>query len=215
MLDTQVVAEVPLLCAGDHLDWPEFERRWDALPNLKRAELIDGRVIMPSPLSKLHGRIHQILGCVCEMYAMRTQTIEVFNNATLVLGPEDAPQPDLTLRKISQGASADEGQYLHGAPEMIIEVCLTSASYDLYEKKALYERVGVQEYLCFLVGENRVSAFQLQEGAFRALEPDADGVVKSAIFPGLWLDTRAILAGRAAEALATLERGLTECAPRA
>ncbi|MFO0926368.1 MAG: hypothetical protein U0736_04925 [Gemmataceae bacterium] len=40
---------VPPLLAGDHLSRAEFLRRWDALPDLKRAELIGGVVYMRRP----------------------------------------------------------------------------------------------------------------------------------------------------------------------
>lgn len=40
----------PQLMAGDHLSRAEFERRYAAHPEIKRAELIEGVVFMPSPV---------------------------------------------------------------------------------------------------------------------------------------------------------------------
>jgi hypothetical protein len=40
-----VPSEIPMLQPGEHLSREEFERRYDATPGLKKAELID----IPSP----------------------------------------------------------------------------------------------------------------------------------------------------------------------
>ena len=50
---------------GDRLSRLEFERRYQAMPELKKAELIEGRVYMASPVRIIHGqptsRIHHDL----------------------------------------------------------------------------------------------------------------------------------------------------------
>jgi hypothetical protein len=40
----------PLLEAGDRLSRDEFERRYERMPHLKKAELIEGIVYLPSPV---------------------------------------------------------------------------------------------------------------------------------------------------------------------
>ena len=35
---------------GDHLTREEFERRYEAMPHVRKAELIEGVVYMPSPV---------------------------------------------------------------------------------------------------------------------------------------------------------------------
>lgn len=42
---------MPPLQAGDFLTRAEFERRYHQHPNLKKAELIEGIVYMPSPVN--------------------------------------------------------------------------------------------------------------------------------------------------------------------
>ena len=50
-------AEPPRLEHGDHLSRAEFERRYEARPDIPNAELIEGVVYMPSPARyKKHGR---------------------------------------------------------------------------------------------------------------------------------------------------------------
>lgn len=50
---------IPPLENGDRLSRAEFERRYQAMPQVKRAELIEGVVYMASPLRlKSHGEPH-------------------------------------------------------------------------------------------------------------------------------------------------------------
>ncbi len=48
----------PALHNGDRLTRAEFERRYGAMPNLKKAELIEGVVYVPSPVSRAHSAAH-------------------------------------------------------------------------------------------------------------------------------------------------------------
>ena len=87
---------VPPLAAGDHLTRDEFLRRWEAQPEVKRAELIGGRVYLPSPVSGDHGQMDRwIIGWLA-VYQAATPGVDGANNATSLM-LEDAPQPDLSL----------------------------------------------------------------------------------------------------------------------
>ncbi|MGD0092276.1 MAG: Uma2 family endonuclease [Planctomycetota bacterium] len=197
------------LVAGETLTWEEFERRWDADPELKFAELIGGRVYMPPPLSDPHGEADAAAGGCLFNYVARTPGCKTATSATCRL-LRDAPQPDLylSIRESHGGRSRVRGKYLHGAPELIVEICLSSAEYDLHEKKNLYERAGVDEYVAVLLHEQEVRWFRLEGGKYVLLEPDAKGVFRSIVFPGLWLNAPALFAGDAQALLKTLECGL-------
>jgi len=197
------------LAYGDTLTWKEFERRWDADPEIKFAELIGGRVYMPSPLSDPHGESDAAMACWAAHYAAYTPGCKAASTATCRLS-KDAPQPDvyLCIRESYGGRSRVRGKYLHGAPELIVEVCLSSAAYDLHEKKDLYERAGVDEYVAVLLHEKEVRWHRLDAGKYVLLKPDAKGVFRSIVFPGLWLNSTALLAGDARSLIETLERGL-------
>lgn len=84
----------------------------------------------------------------------------------------------------------------------------SSASYDLHDKLRVYRRNGVQEYLIWQIYNNRFDWFRLRDGEYLTLEPDANGIVKSQIFPGLWLAVPALLQGNLAEVLTVLQSGL-------
>lgn len=203
-----IVQAPPPLMNGDNLSRDEFFERWDAQPRVKRAELIQGVVYMPPPVALEHGDSESAVGAWLTVYAAATPGTKSSHNATiLMLG--DAPQPDVHLRIVPEagGQSRVEGDYLCGAPELAAEVCRSSAAYDLHQKLALYERAGVREYLAVLLYEQEIRWHYLDNGAYRLLLPD-QGIWRSRMFPGLWLDGQALLAGNLPQLLATLQQGV-------
>ena len=201
--------EIPLLVRGDKLTRDEFLRRWEAMPDLKFAELIGGIVYMPSPLSRDHGVSDNRVGCWLGHYAAFSPGCESGNNATWLM-EEDSPQPDVYLRILPArgGQSSDHGLYVQGALEFLAEICLSSTAYDLHQKLDLYQTAGVREYLAVLMRENEVRWHRLTDGAFKVAAPDADGVLRSTVFPGLWLNVEALLAADVARVLNVLSQGL-------
>ncbi len=181
--------QIPPLANGDHLTRAEFERRYMAQPHLKKAELIEGVVYMPSPVrldkhSKPHSRI---IGWLFN-YVAATPGTDFGDNATVRLDRENEVQPDAFLRILEtvggqSRATADD--YLEGSPELIVEVAASSVAYDLHEKLRVYRRNGVQEYLALLAYEQETRWFQLVEGEYVLLSPDDQGVIRSQVFPGL------------------------------
>lgn len=200
--------DVEPLIPGDFLSRDEFLRRWESMPDAKRAELIRGVVYMPSPLSRPHAVMESNVSGWLAVYRAATPGCESGNNATWLMG-EDAPQPDLCLYVLPEfgGRVSMRGDLLEGAPEFLAEVCLTSASYDLHQKLELYQEAGVQEYLAVLVRRREVRWHRLVEGRFEIEPVPEDGVHRSVVFPGLWLDTKALVAGNLATVLAVLHAG--------
>jgi Uma2 family endonuclease len=203
-------ARLPRLVAGDRLSRAEFERRYTAMPDVKKAELIEGVVYMPSPVSNRHATLHLRLGGWLLRYETATPGVQAGDNATVRLDFDNEPQPDLYLRILPEhgGQSRTGPEYVEGAPELIVEVALSSASYDLHDKKNAYRRNGVREYVVLRVADEAVEWFVLREGRYELLMAGADGILRSEVFPGLWLDTKLALAGDAVALLASLERGL-------
>jgi Uma2 family endonuclease len=79
---------------------------------------------------------------------------------------------------------------------------------DLGDKKRAYRRNGVQEYIVWQVYDQRIDWFYLEEGEYRPLFPDDHGIIRSQLFPGLWLAPEAMLAGKMPQVLTTLQTGL-------
>lgn len=200
----------PPLENGDRLTRFQFEQRYHAMPhNNRKAELIEGRVYMASPLHfESHAKPHAlIIGWLATYYA-ETPCVQLGDNATIRLDLDNEPQPDALLRIPEElgGQSRITGDdYIEGAPELIVEVAASSASYDLHEKKKLYRRHGVQEYLVWQVYEQRLDWFVLKNDEYVCLTPDIEGFLHSQTFPGLVLHVCALLNGHLAEVLTILK----------
>lgn len=209
MLDTQQSGiQILPLENGDRLSRHEFERRYTAMPHLKKAELIEGVVYIASPVRhKSHGKPHAAIMAWLSDYWIATPGVDLGDNTTVRLDLDNEPQPDALLR-ISGGRSRiSDDDYIEGAPELIVEIAASSANYDLHDKKRAYRRNSVQEYIVWQIFEHKLDWFSLQEGEY-VLLPDKDGVVQSQVFPGLWLAVPALLAGDMVGVVAVLESGL-------
>jgi Uma2 family endonuclease len=204
-----VEQQIEPLRPGDYLCRDEFLHRWEAMPELKRAELIGGIVYMPSPLSVAHGQMTSWVNGWLLLYAVHTPGCAV-GNATTWLMRKDAPQPDVHLRILPEfgGHSQPSGSLVEGAPELAAEVCLSSTSYDLHQKKSLYESADVNEYVTVLLSEKEVRWHWLVSGSYQLLAPTPDGTLQSVIFPGLWLNVPALLKGDMLQVLESLNEGL-------
>jgi Uma2 family endonuclease len=205
-------AAAPLLEPGDRLSRTEFQRRYEQMPELKKAELVEGVVYMPSPVrARKHGKPHGYLSVLLGVYCSESPGVELFDNSSVRLDLDNEPQPDLVLLKGPEKGgqariSADD--YIEGAPELAVEIVGSSRAYDLHQKKGAYRRNGVLEYLAWITSENRVLWWELRDGEYKELVPAPDGFLKSGVFPGLWLDVAALLKGDMKAVLAVLRRGL-------
>jgi Uma2 family endonuclease len=197
---------------GDQLTRAEFERRYEAMPWLKKAELIEGMVYMGSPVhSEVHAQPHGLMVTLLGLYRISTPGVTLDDNGTLRLDPDNEPQPDVMLRIDADKGGASHisaDDYVEGAPELVVEIAASSASYDLREKRRVYRRNGVREYIVWQIYDGRVDWWALREGEYQQLPPNEAGVVKSEVFPGLWLDVPALLANDPAKALAALQHGI-------
>ena len=184
----------PPLIEGDSLTSSEFLRRWEEMPDVRRAELIDGIVYMPSPVSSGHARYESFFNAWLSFYAVTTPGCQPSMEGTWLMGDRQTPQPDVVLQVLPEygGQSGIAGEYFAGAPELIVEVAVSSHARDFGAKKRLYERIGVREYLIAVPREELMVSFTLASGCFQPLKADAAGILRSACFPGLWLDIAAL-----------------------
>ncbi|MBC7785363.1 MAG: Uma2 family endonuclease [Burkholderiales bacterium] len=186
-----------LLQQGDRLTRAEFERRFDATPDLKRAELIEGVVYLPPAVSHDdHGGPHARIIMWLGNYCVATPNTDFGDNGSLRLDLKNMPQPDgyLLVRPDCGGQARFENGYVSGGPELIVEVSASSVSIDMHAKKEIYRRNGVKEYLVCRVFDGAFDWFVLEGGEYVELQ-DRDGVFDSTVFPGLRLDAKALLTG--------------------
>jgi Uma2 family endonuclease len=197
---------------GDRLTRAEFERRYEAMPQLKKAELIEGVVYVPSPVRhQYHGKQHSRLNAWLVHYEASTPGVEVSDNSTVRLDLDNEPQPDCLLfiqPKSGGQVKIDEEGYIDGAPDLVAEVAASSASYDLHAKLNVYRRNGVREYIVWRVYNHQIDWYVLRDGAYELLAAGPDGTLRSTIFPDLDLDVAAMLRGDLAAVFAVVQRGL-------
>jgi Uma2 family endonuclease len=204
---------IPPLENGDRLTRAEFERRYDAMPELKKAELIEGEVYMSSAVRHgRHSQPHSVLVTYLGFYAAHTPGVESGDNGSIRLDLDNEPQPDAYLIILpEQGGQAriSEDDYIEGAPELVAEVATSSVSYDLGKKLNAYRRNGVREYVVWRVLDRELDWFENREGRFDLKLVAADGMMRSAVLPGLWIDPAALVRRDVAAALAVLQQGLS------
>ncbi|MEW5718443.1 MAG: Uma2 family endonuclease [Chloroflexota bacterium] len=206
------LVDLPPLNPGDTLSRAEFERIYEAHPEIKKAELIEGVVHMPSPIRiAQHSEPHSWIIVWLGVYLSATPGVRLGDNGTVRLDLENEVQPDAFLRiETERGGKSrvTSDDYLEGPPELIAEIAASSAAYDLHIKKRVYQRSGAQEYLAVQMHDKRVDWFVLREGVYATLTPDASGILRSEVFPGLWLNGEVFWDGDLAAMLATLRQGL-------
>ena len=181
------------------------------MPNLKKAELIEGVVYVASPVRVTHGRPHGQIMTWLGAYCASTPGVDIADNTTVRLDVDNEPQPDALLRiepEVGGRSRVGEDNYIEGPPELIFEIAASSASYDVHDKLHIYRRNQVQEYAVWRIYDRQVDWWELSEGKYQPIEPDEHSIIWSKVFPGLCLAMPALLEGNIAEVLATLQKGL-------
>jgi len=209
--DVSVAPQIPPLENGDRLTWPEFAQRYYAMPSHRKAELIDGVVYMASPVRyRHHSNPHLNLATWIGTYKARTNGVGGGDDGTVRLDDDNAPQPDtclFILPECNGQVRIDDEDYVVGAPEWAGEVAASSVSLDLHAKLRVYQRFGVREYLVWRVYDRAIDWFVLRGDTYDRLACSSDGLYRSEVLPGLWLDPQALIDDNMTRALEILEQG--------
>lgn len=159
-----------------------------------------------------HGRPHWRLVTWLGVYESETPGISGADNTNIRLDADNEPQPDgiLFIEPHCGGQVAvAEDDYIEGPPELVAEVASSSVSYDLGEKLQAYRRNGVKEYLVLRIIDREIDWFVLREGRYVPMSAGEDSILRSEVFPGLWLDASALLAGDMPTVLSILRQGIS------
>ena len=209
---TNTTPQILPLENGDRLSRNEFERRYTESLDIKKAELIEGVVYVASPLRfQRHAEPHAKLMIWLGNYQIYTPGIKLGIEPTIRLDQDNEPQPDGVLlidESLGGKSRITDDDYIEGAPELVAEIAISSAAYDLYDKKKAYKRNGIQEYIVWQSLENKLDWFGLHDSEYILLQPDVEGIIKSQVMPGLWLSVTALLAGDMVKVLEVLQTGL-------
>lgn len=108
-----------------------------------------------------------------------------------------------------------ENDYFVGPPNFIMDIHNDLNSEFIQERKQLYEKSGVQEYV--IVHENLewVEWNRLEKGKlfkkkkFQEVQPDENGIIKSSSLPGLWIPINALKKRNNWAVMACIDQGLT------
>ncbi len=193
---------------GDRMSRDEFHAAYEQTPEHFKAELIEGIVYVASPLRRNHGVSHVFLSTLLGNYWGQTPGVEAGDNCSLFLPYDNEPQPDLYLRiKPEYGGQTrtSPDDYVEGAPELLLEVAVSTRSMALHAKKRVYQQSGVKEYLVAVPLAETIFWFDLEHDQE---QQSADGIIRSRQFPGLWLNPPAIWQQNHAAAMETLHQGL-------
>lgn len=143
------------LTYADYVTWPDDER-W---------ELIDGEAYNMTPAPSVrHQKIANNLNILLSTHPKkRAECFVGIAPTDVVFSDPDVVQPDVFV-------VCDEDKItepnIQGAPDLIIEVISpNTALKDKREKKALYERYGVREYIILDPTDQYVERFVLEEGS--------------------------------------------------
>jgi Uma2 family endonuclease len=212
MATTTQTDSIPELVDGDRLTADEFERRYQASSHIKKAELIDGVVYVASPVSGQHGIPHAAITQWFGYYQLATPFLHCSVEGTIRLDDANQPQPDIFLLIESDHGgqtTISEDHYVEGAPELIVEISVSTKSFDLKEKFEVYRKSGAREYIVWRVLDKAIDWFILRDGRYERLPLGEDGILRSEVFPGLWLDPAALIRGDLPGVNRAVQLGLT------
>ena len=173
------------------------------------ADLVGGVVHLWIRVTVSHGQMSATLNGGIGLSRVGLTGIHGGVRTTTVLGDDSEVQPDATLRFPIGGTSAvNDDDYLVGCPELVCDVVDTADAHALTARRADDERYGATEVVMVTVREPRVLWLVGEGDRLTERSPDADGVYRSGVFPGLWLDPAALLAEDMQRLLDVLRQGL-------
>ena len=211
MATTSKLETIPDLNDGARLNSVEFERRYVASTHVRKAELIEGVVHVASPVSATHGKPHAALTQWLGFYQMRTPYIECMIDGTVRLDDRNQVQPDIILMidpDHGGRASLSVDQYIEGSPELVVEISVSTKAIDLHQKLEAYRRNSIPEYIVWRVLDHAIDWFILRDSRYHRLQPEPDGILRSEVFPGLWLDPDALIRGDLSALFQVMQLGL-------
>jgi len=181
---------------GARMNRERFHYLYVQTPEDFRFELIGGVVHEPSPISFSHGEHHGLLSLILGSYALKTPGVQSLGSVTVLLSDQDEVEPDLMLRVLPEFGGRTQitsDNYINGPPELVVEIAHSSASLDLGRKRKRYMLGGVTEYLVICTHLEEIRWLDLPNDT--KYQADDTDIIKSKVFPGLWLSNESLVGG--------------------
>lgn len=171
-----------------------------------KAELMDGVMIMHSPATLRHDDLMGFLLFLLRGYAESRQLGKVLGpNAIMHLGERRRFAPDLMFIR-QERLRLPWAKEFQGAADWVIEILSEhTRSYDLREKRAIYQEVGITEIWMIDGEQHRVIADRRRGGGYEE-RIISTGRVSAEALPGFWLDAEWLWPERLPNPLTSLEQ---------
>ncbi|MEM9587177.1 MAG: Uma2 family endonuclease [Planctomycetota bacterium] len=196
---------------GDRMNATEFRRRDSVTSDRYKTELIEGVVHMAAAVRVEHGRCQGLIAGLLNEYCSETPGTDTAADATARLDEANEPQPDVSAFIVAECGGRtriDDDGYLVGGPELLVEVSHATDAVDRGIKRRVYELHGVAEYAVWRIGLGLIEWYRLRDDQLVLTPPDDDGVYRSNVLPGFWLNVAAAVAINRVAVLETLRQGL-------
>jgi Uma2 family endonuclease len=174
-----VTATPPRMTYEEFLEWADGAH----------AEWVDGEVILMSPASEPHQNLNGFLSSLLRFF------VEAHGLGRILIPPfqmklssrPSGREPDLTFVSHANLGNLKRN-YLDGPAGMVVEIVSPdSQARDRGEKFYEYEEGGVLEYWIIDQTRRRAEFYRLDEGTYKLIEPDENGIYNSTAIDGLWL----------------------------
>ena len=185
------------------------------------AEWVDGEVIVLSLASDRHQDLVRFLTAVLSVFT-ETRELGIVRPAPFQMKLEQGREPDV-LFVAHEHLDRLKENYLDGPADLVIEIASPdSVERDRGSKFVEYEAGGVREYWLIDPLRERAEFYRLdEEGFYRPVSPDVEGVYRSQVVSGFWLKIEWLWQEplpspvRAVAAIAGVDPALTEAFERA
>jgi hypothetical protein len=203
---------VPPFENGDRLDQKTFHDLYERTPFRFRAELVDGIVYLkiPKPV-RLRRRPRLSLSVWLGAYEAETEGVQIAMHATNILIDRNETHPYQTVivdPALGGRTSINADDFVEGGAELLVEIAERSCSLPYHKKFEQYQKANVREYIIVNLESRNFNWFTNTANGFQPIKPNADGIMKSRVLPGLWLDREATLNDNNKRVRAVLDSGL-------
>ena len=171
-------------------DYMTDEEFFEISPDDRKAELIDGEMIVTSPASEMHESVFAFLFHILTSFVTERDLGIVRGSRTAMrLSEKEVYEPDM-LFVAKERLSLVHDNYIDGLADLVVEILSRSTAYfDRGHKLANCALAGVREVWLIDPGKRIAEFYRLIGARYEPITLDTEGVFHSQAVPGFWLRT--------------------------